>query len=47
MNACTKTFNFPFEGTSNHQTYASTNVRKNLDTTGARLVRTQELRVFA
>jgi hypothetical protein len=34
MNARTKTFNFPFRGTENHQAYVSTNVRKTLDTTG-------------
>lgn len=33
MNARTKTFNYPFRETNNHQAYASTNVRKNLDTT--------------
>jgi len=33
MNARTKTFNFPFRGTENHQAYVSTNVRKTLDTT--------------
>ena len=32
MNARTKTFNFPFRETKNHQAYASTNVRKILDT---------------
>ena len=32
MNARTKTFNFPFRETNNHQAYASTNVRKILDT---------------
>jgi hypothetical protein len=33
MNAHTKTFNFPFRGTENHQAYISRNVRKTLDTT--------------
>ena len=33
MNARTKTFNFPFRGTENHQAYVSINVRKTLDTT--------------
>lgn len=32
MNARTNTFNFPFRETNNHQAYASTNVRKILDT---------------
>jgi len=36
MNARTKTFNFPFRGTENHQAYVSTNVRKTLDTTQKR-----------
>ena len=34
MKLRTKTFNSPFGGAeNNHQAYASTNVRKNLDTT--------------
>jgi len=37
MNARTKTFNFPFRENKNHQAYASTNVRKILDTIVSKL----------
>ena len=39
MNARTKTFNFPFRGTGNHQAHVSTNVRKTLDTTLDQILR--------
>ena len=54
MNARTKTFNFPFRGTENHQAYVSINVRKTLDTTlktprshdGHRVMNSSGLRVI-